>query len=440
MDDILTKFAELGFQIWNWFGIEDNQNRSTAIATVVGVFITFMATIISAIWAIIVFSSKPPKNNLPHTPAEVSLTLETYTKSLETSIEKETKKLKKAHKKEQKQLRQQIEELENQLRDPEAALAKARETIASLEAALTREGNEVGNEQMAKARTALEAGDFSLADEIFAQIEAREQLAVGRVARAAFARGEIAEQQVRWAEAAEHYEKAAKMSPTADNIRKAQEFTLRAGDFDASLYWGKQLIPATIAEYGENSPNHAAALNNLASIYRLMRTYDTARLLYEESLKIAKKTIGENHPNYATALSNLANIYCDMGKTAKAEPLFLQAIKIDKATIGDNHPNYAAHLTNLALLYRKMTKYDGAEALYKKAIKVDKATIGENHPEYAIDLNNLALLYSDMGKPAQAEPLFLQAIGILEQSLGVNHPSMKKVQKNYAIFKAENGG
>ena len=228
-----------------------------------------LIAILGAIWAIIVFFpkrlfSKSPKNQ-PHTSPEVSLSLETYTKSLETSIEKETNKLKKAHKKERKQLRLQIEELKKKRRDPEAALAKAHETIASLEAALTREGNEIGDDQMAKARTALEIGDFSLADGIFAQIEAREQLAVDRVARAAFSRGEIAEQQVRWADAAEHYEKAAKLSP-----------------------------------------NHANALNNLAGLYQTMGNYAKAEPLYLQAIKVFENSLGVDHPSTKTVRGNYA--------------------------------------------------------------------------------------------------------------------------------------
>ncbi len=38
--------------------------------------------------------------------------------------------------------------------------------------------------------------------------------------------------------------------------------------------------------------------------------------------------LGENHPNYAHSLNNLASIYEATGDYAKAEPLYRQALEI----------------------------------------------------------------------------------------------------------------
>ncbi len=64
-------------------------------------------------------------------------------------------------------------------------MQEARKTIDKLEDGLTREGNSIGGDRMAEARQALEAGDFSIADALFAEIEDQEMLAVERTARAA---------------------------------------------------------------------------------------------------------------------------------------------------------------------------------------------------------------------------------------------------------------
>ena len=62
--------------------------------------------------------------------------------------------------------------------------------------------------------------------------------------------------------------------------------------------------------------------------------------------------LGENHPDYATSLNNLAGLYQAMGDYAKAEPLFRQALEINKRALGENHPDYATSLNNLAALYQ----------------------------------------------------------------------------------------
>ncbi|MCH8168830.1 MAG: DUF4062 domain-containing protein, partial [Proteobacteria bacterium] len=96
-------------------------------------------------------------------------------------------------------------EVERKLGDLEQSFAQAKTRITDLEALLAREGNQIGGDRLAEARAALEQGDFSKADDLFAEIEAREAMAVQSAARAAYGRGEIAEEQVRWADAAEHY-------------------------------------------------------------------------------------------------------------------------------------------------------------------------------------------------------------------------------------------
>jgi tetratricopeptide (TPR) repeat protein len=53
-----------------------------------------------------------------------------------------------------------------------------------------------------------------------------------------------------------------------------------------------------------------------------------------------KKVLGENHPDYATSLNDLAELYRNMGDYAKAEPLYQKALEIYKKAFGENHPVY----------------------------------------------------------------------------------------------------
>ena len=60
--------------------------------------------------------------------------------------------------------------------------------------------------------------------------------------------------------------------------------------------------------------------------------------------------LGQDHPDYATSLNNLAMLYRAMGDHAAALPLFRQALEIRRTALGENHPDYAASLNNLAVL------------------------------------------------------------------------------------------
>ena len=132
---------------------------------------------------------------------------------------------------EKSQLRARIAELEKQIANPDAALAEAQKRIADLEALLDREANQIGADRIAEAKAALEQGDYSLADDIFAEIEAQNELAVQETARAAFGRGEVAEAEVRWGDAAKAYQRAARYDSCYRTLSKAHEFTHWSGDY-----------------------------------------------------------------------------------------------------------------------------------------------------------------------------------------------------------------
>ena len=108
-------------------------------------------------------------------------------------------------------------EIETRLSDVTTALAARDQLITSLEADLTRAANEYP-EVAAKAKAALDGGDFDAADSLFAQMEDAGDLAVLATARHAHSRGEIAEERIRWVDAARHYGKAARRQGWMDHL------------------------------------------------------------------------------------------------------------------------------------------------------------------------------------------------------------------------------
>lgn len=81
---------------------------------------------------------------------------------------------------------------------------------------------------------------------------------------------------------------------------------------------------------------------------------------------LVRQHMGENNPNYATCLNNLAGLYNAIGNYTEAEPLLQQALEIQRRTIGENNAEYAKSLNNLAELYRAVARYTAAEPLYKQ--------------------------------------------------------------------------
>ena len=69
-----------------------------------------------------------------------------------------------------------------------------------------------------------------------------------------------------------------------------------------------------------------------------MGAYDRAEPLYRQALEIRKKVLGEEHPDYATSLNNLAELYCAMGAYDRAEPLYRRPWRSGRRSWGRSTP------------------------------------------------------------------------------------------------------
>eukprot|EP00959_Pyramimonas_sp_CCMP1952_P448664 9394841-Pyramimonas_sp.AAC.1 len=71
-----------------------------------------------------------------------------------------------------------------------------------------------------------------------------------------------------------------------------------------------------------------------------MGKYDDALPLFERSLAIYEKVHhGEDHPNVADSLNNLAALYYNTERYREARPLFERALAIRQKVLGEEHPH-----------------------------------------------------------------------------------------------------
>ena len=195
---------------------------------------------------------------------------------------------------------------------------------------------------------------------------------------------------------------------------------------------------------GEDHPDYANSLNNLAALYRELGEFARAETTYREALEIREEGVGRAPPRLRHGAEQPGLLYQYKGDYAHAEPLYRQVLAIYNKALGgstpttpapsttwpgftdiwattpaaepmlppgacdheeglglENHPDlYAASLNNLGTLYQDMGDYARAEPLLRRALEIRKKAVGEDHPDYAISLNSLAELYLAMGEAA----------------------------------------
>ncbi len=82
--------------------------------------------------------------------------------------------------------------------------------------------------------------------------------------------------------------------------------------------------------------------------------YNEAESLCIKALELDKHLLGENHPNVAESLNNLAEIYRATGRYDEAKPLYLQALDICERVWGVNHHRSISIRQNLEKLATAM--------------------------------------------------------------------------------------
>ncbi|MEH1882627.1 MAG: tetratricopeptide repeat protein [Nostoc sp.] len=204
------------------------------------------------------------------------------------------------------------------------------------------------------------------------------------------------------------------------------------GRYNEAEFLYLQALALRRCQGGEENPDVAESLNNLAILYELQGRYSEAELLCLQALELRQRLVGEEHPDVAESLNSLAGIYDSQKRYSEAESMYLRALELRRRLLGEEHLDFATSLGNLAYLYQSQGKYGEAELLSLRALELRRHLLGEKHPDFALSFNNLAALYELQGRYSEAEPLHLQALALRRKLLGEEHPSVAESLNNLA--------
>ena len=201
------------------------------------------------------------------------------------------------------------------------------------------------------------------------------------------------------------------------------------GGYAPSLFQGALWAQTSPSDQTQDSLERAATLNRrVIELYRAGR-YQEAIPLAEEVLAIRQEQLGQNHPDVAQSLNNLAELYKAQGRYSEAEPLHQESLTIRREQLGDRHPSVATSLNNLAGLYRLQGRYGEAEPRYQESLAILREQLGDRHPDVATSLNNLAGLYQAQGDMAQTVRFFQEGLDVEEWNFEVNLATLTDAQR-----------
>ena len=193
---------------------------------------------------------------------------------------------------------------------------------------------------------------------------------------------------------------------------------------DRHGFWRKRATPTP--------PPSRTAVDDGVEACQQLRYGDAERLLVG-ALRRAEQGAAAA-PELAAALGQLADLYRAQARYEEAEPLYRRAIALEEGRQGGEHAGMARALNNLALVYRAQGFYEQAEPLCRRALAIAERVHGGEHPLTAAAVGNLLTVYLAQQRFGEAGPLFRRSVAIKERVLGPTHPALAGSLSTYAAF------
>ncbi|KAL0549107.1 hypothetical protein IC582_013587 [Cucumis melo] len=172
--------------------------------------------------------------------------------------------------------------------------------------------------------------------------------------------------------------------------------------------------------FGERDPHVASAFNNLAELYRVMKTFDKAEPMYLEAINILEESYGTEDIRVGSALHNLGQFYLVQRKLKESCNCYERALKIKGRVLGFGHVDYADTMYHLGTVLYLLGEEKDSEALIQDSIRIlEEGGLGESILCIR-RLRYLAKMHMKSNNLLEAENVQRKILHIMELSKGWN--------------------
>jgi len=164
---------------------------------------------------------------------------------------------------------------------------------------------------------------------------------------------------------------------------------------------------------GNDSLSLGKTLNNIGSVYYLIRDFESALLAYREGMGIMIKNLGDQHPDIATVMSNIGDVHLANGKEENSLEHYRSALNI-------RYTNFGKHDPRVVRLLEKIARIEIGDMMIPRG---DQSMMDKDWEDHAL---------TDLGmKPLQAE------YQILNGELKADIEYLDELQKRVSVNMAE---
>jgi len=182
--------------------------------------------------------------------------------------------------------------------------------------------------------------------------------------------------------------------------------------------------------HGRDSVESARFLLQVANLADRHANSDDAEAQYHKVLSILEQDPEDLAEDISATLGGLADLYLQQARFTEAEPLLLRAIEIDKEINGADTLEEANHLAKLGFVLVRTKRFGEAEQALRRSLAITEDRLGAEHPFTARSTNGLAYFFYSQKQYDEASSLMRRALHIYQATYGPEHPNTLTAEQN----------
>lgn len=143
-------------------------------------------------------------------------------------------------------------------------------------------------------------------------------------------------------------------------------------------------------------------LTTLGHIRRARGDPAGSESMHRQVLRIRRRLWGDNNPEVANALVNVAAAVADQGRVDEAASLYREGLALRRRTQGHDHSEYATDLNGFADFLRINGTLEDARSAYEEALPILRRSLPPDHPRVIGALLGLAATLTELGEESRA--------------------------------------
>lgn len=175
---------------------------------------------------------------------------------------------------------------------------------------------------------------------------------------------------------------------------------------------------------GEDSPDVAGTLNNIANTFVSRERYAEAKQLFEDALRRVVAAGRADSDLAIRLMGNLSDVYVALGELWEPEKMLLRCLELRRGHMNRSLEGLA--YLDLGRLYQLQGRLSEAERHYRTSILITDSIPQMQGTFMAESYRDLATVLLERARPLEAEPLLRRALQLQEQALGKSHPALGK--------------